>query len=280
MERRPSWLWPNVLSLDAPLVAVVWMWMFAKSWRVIWYPHTIYLLVAGVVWGIYVMDRLIDSRVREPEVGGGTPRHRFHGKHSRAFGVVLAVVAVVCLVLLGSLPPSLWLHGSFVLLFVVGYFMLAFLQDGGGGAYLKNALAGLAFAYGVTVGIHFYRPASNLFWLLISPEVLAFAVLCMLNITAIDFWEMARRASSPDEKGADELLLTLLLIVLAAFALLMAVQANEYTKPFYYAVMISAAALQVINRVRSRFSLDSLRVLADVAMLLPLPLFIVQTPPY
>ena len=37
--------------------------------------------------------------------------------------------------------------------------------------------------------------------------------------------------------------------------------------------MVSAAALQVINRMRSRFSLDALRVLADVAMLLPLPLF-------
>ncbi|MFP6855933.1 MAG: hypothetical protein VCA73_01570, partial [Roseibacillus sp.] len=44
-------------------------------------------------------------------------------------------------------------------------------------------------------------------------------------------------------------------------------------KAFFIAIMVSAAALQVINRMRSRFSLDALRVLADVAMLLPLPLF-------
>lgn len=280
MDRRPSWLWPNLLSLDAPLVAVVWMWMFVKTWGVIWYPHTIYLLVAGVVWGIYVTDRLLDSRVRDPKAEGATPRHQFHAAHARILGGAVAVVAVGCLVLLGSLPPSLWGHGSFVLLFVVGYFLMVFLQEDRGISYLKNILAGLAFAYGVTVGIHFYRPASNLFWLLFSPEVLSFAVLCMLNITAIDFWEMARRARNADEQRAYEVLLTLLLVLLAAFALLMAVRADEYTKPFFYSVMISAAALQVINRMRSRFSLDALRVLADVAMLLPLPLFMAYTPAY
>ena len=280
MERRPTWLWPNLLSLDAPLVAVAWMWMFAKAWRVIWYPNTLYLLLAGVVWGIYVTDRLMDSRVRQPEAAGGTPRHRFHGAHGRFFGVAVAMVSVGCLVLLGSLPPSLWLHGSFVLLFVMGYFLLVFLQDGGGVSYLKNIMAGLAFAYGTTVGLHFYRPSSNLFGLLISPEVLVYAVLCMLNITAIDYWEMAGRSRDRDEKGSYELMLTLLLIVLAAFALLLAVRADEYTKPFYYAVMIAAAALQVVNRMRSRFSPNALRVLADVAMVLPLPLFAIQTPPH
>lgn len=31
-ERAPWWLWPNLLSLDAPVVAVAWAWMFSKAW--------------------------------------------------------------------------------------------------------------------------------------------------------------------------------------------------------------------------------------------------------
>ena len=40
--------------------------------------------------------------------------------------------------------------------------------------------------------------------------------------------------------------------------------------------MISAGDLQLLNRYRSCFSLDALRVLADVAMLLPLPVYFVM----
>jgi hypothetical protein len=47
------------------------------------------------------------------------------------------------------------------------------------------------------------------------------------------------------------------------------------TRPFFYAVLISAALLQVINRNRDRFSMDALRTMADLAMIVPLPLFLV-----
>ena len=77
MERRPLWLWPNLLSLDAPLVAVAWLGMFAKTWQVVWFPKTIYLLVAGVVWIIYVVDRLLDARIHPEDLVSDKPRHRF-----------------------------------------------------------------------------------------------------------------------------------------------------------------------------------------------------------
>jgi hypothetical protein len=44
-------------------------------------------------------------------------------------------------------------------------------------------------------------------------------------------------------------------------------------KAFFYAIMVGAGLHWGINQLRNRFSLDTLRVLADVAMLLPLPLF-------
>ena len=44
-------------------------------------------------------------------------------------------------------------------------------------------------------------------------------------------------------------------------------------RPFYYAVLIATALLFVLNRQRARFSMDALRVLADVALIAPFPVF-------
>lgn len=274
MERRPIWLWPNLLSLDAPLVAMAWLWMFAKTWHVVWFPKTIYLLVAAAVWIIYVVDRLLDARIHPNADVSDRPRHRFHCRHRKKFGIVVGVVALGCVGILLNLPPDLWWHGSFVLLFVAAYFMMVFLQGSEGISYFKNVLAGLAFAYGTVVGMHFYRPSSNLFWLIFSPEVLVFGVLCIANITAIDFWEQAGKSRNEDEKTAYEVVLSLLLIIVAGFALLLAMKAERYTQPFYYAVMVGAALLHVVNRARTLFSVDTMRVLADLAMLLPFPVFV------
>ena len=107
-------------------------------------------------------------------------------------------------------------------------------------------------------------------------EVWVFGLLCMMNISAIDLWE--RSAASQDEAAAyhHEQTLTLGLIVLAGGSLVFAVMyADEYSKPFFYAVMVAAAVLQGINHYRARFSMNSLRVLADAALLVPVPIFLV-----
>ena len=57
-----------------------------------------------------------------------------------------------------------------VLVFVVGYFVLVFLQTDAEISVAKNIVAGMAFAYGTAVGVHFWRPDSNLFWFLMSSE--------------------------------------------------------------------------------------------------------------
>jgi len=63
------------------------------------------------------------------------------------------------------------------------------------------------------------------------------------------------------------------LLILAAFALyLAAFKLSDYELPLCYVVMIAAALLQLINKSRSRFYLDAQRVLADLAMIIPLSL--------
>ncbi len=107
-------------------------------------------------------------------------------------------------------------------------------------------------------------------------EVWVFGLLCMMNITAIDLWEKADVSGDEAYVLRQEQTLTLGLIVLAGGALVFAAMyADQYSKPFFYAVMVAAASLQIINHYRDRFSAQSLRVLADAALLVPVPIFLV-----
>lgn len=279
MERRPLWLWPNLLSLDAPLVAVVWVWMFAKTWRVVWYPDSLYLLVGLSVWIIYVVDRLLDSGVVKSSPRSESPRHQFHQRHSKVLWVCVILAAIACLVILATLPTGLWSHGAMILVFVVGYFVLVFLQTDAEISVAKNIVAGMAFAYGTSVGVHFWRPDSNLFWFLFAPEALAFGVLCILNITAIDVWASpARQKRGGDPEDAREVLLSLLPLLLFIFSVMYSSKADEYSKPFFLAVGVSAAMLYLVDRLGGLMSKNLQRVLADVVMVVSVVIYFFNYP--
>ena len=77
MHSRP-WLWPNLLSLDAPIVALLWQLLFIRCFHgslgVL--PA---VLLAIAVWLIYVADRMLDAWRGLTK----QPRHEFY----RRFGV-------------------------------------------------------------------------------------------------------------------------------------------------------------------------------------------------
>ena len=61
MGRTPWWLWPNLLSLDAPILAVLWQDFLSHRYAVpLRLPGRLALFLT--VWAIYVADRLLDSR--------------------------------------------------------------------------------------------------------------------------------------------------------------------------------------------------------------------------
>ena len=286
-QRKPLWLIPNLLSLDAPLVAVAWLYMFAKTWRVDYLPWAAYFSLGLVVWVIYVADRLLDATLD----GGFTrkleARHEFHHKHQRAFrrmAVAAAVVAVFLVVtrlpfaiygiVLG--PGGYFGYAIIGALMVGGFFILSVFSDKGPDEipHEKNILAGISFAYG-TAMIAFAYTSFDFWDFLSSRQLICFAVLCILNISAIDFWEHANRSPDPEIKATDELALTLPLILLGGAALVFAAQDHELTtRPFFYAILTGAALLHILNRNRARFSMDALRVLADVALLVPFVVFL------
>lgn len=313
-KRPPAWLLPNLMSLDAPLVALVWMWMLARVMRVQYIETSSYLVLAGGVWCVYVLDRIRDVRSGKHLLTDEMPwRHQFHWRCRRGLlAAVLLVVGVCSYHALFVLGREMLVLGITALFLVFCYWLISRI-DRGEVAYGKNMLAGLTFAFGVAGpiivlsqplpivlddvlvpfqqvfdaggGVGYIASSLEAFKILVvmvlatlqvvlmSVHVLLFALLFVMNINAIDLWEYSRASDDPVVKQESELSLSIGLITLVAGSVFAAAYVvDEYSQPLCYAVMISAGLLQVINKNRSRFSIDALRVLADLALLVPVPL--------
>lgn len=254
--------------------------MFAKTWRVDYHPWEAYVSLGLAVWVIYVADRLLDASIHGDAVGKLEPRHEFHQKHRRAFIAGICVASIYTLYLVIRYMQSPIYHYLLIgCVLVAGFFGLSLLsaQEADEVPHTKNILAGTTFAFGTAMMAHHYLPAFGIYEMLTSREFICFTILCILNISAIDLWEHAHRSPDVEEKASDELALTLPLVVLAAAALIFALRdTGMATRPFFYSILTGAALLQILNRCRSRFSMDALRVLADVAIFLPFFVFIVS----
>ncbi|MEO1857979.1 MAG: hypothetical protein ABGY95_11535 [Rubritalea sp.] len=306
-KRPPAWLIPNLLSLDAPIVALVWMWMLADALRVQYVESSSYLLLGAAVWCVYVVDRIRDvSRGVHPIEGEMPWRHRFHWKNR-----LVLILFVVGIVSYSSFFALFYMSRVLLTVGVVGGVLVACywfvsLFDKADVAYGKNMVAGLTFAYGVTApivvaseplpivlsevfqGVDGAPFVGNLLssiprffamvfltvnTVLLSVLVLLFGLLCVMNINAIDLWERSRRSRDPEVKQESEIALSMglfILVVGAVFAVAFIV--DDHSAPLCYAVMASAGLLHVINRSRARFSIAALRVLADLALVVPVPL--------
>jgi len=274
---KPYWLYPNLLSLDAPLVAVAWLQIFAKTWRLGYLPWESSAILALGVWVIYVGDRVLDASMLSGMPGRLKPRHQFHRHHQRALGIGMGLAVLATLVLvLTKMPMTIYKHLLPGGVLVAGFFGMSMLssQEPREVPITKNVLAGVTFAFGTAMMAHIYRWEYAIFEMLMSREFKCFAVLCILNISAIDVWEHASRAADPEIRAADELTLTVFLTLLGAVALIYALLDDQRTsRPFYYAVLTGAALMYILNRTRARFSMDGLRVLADLALLVPVLVF-------
>ena len=283
-RRTPLWLWPNLLSLDAPAVAMAWLFMFQKIWLQI-LPWGYYAALGLAVWGIYILDRIIDVKMLAPGDPRLGPRHDFHQRHLRVMSTVAVLALLGSAFIAGghiSFGPMVDYGKPVIFLVVVFFSLTIFSKQDREIPHLRNLFAGLAFSYGTSMGAHMWSWKPGIFDvvhqpfnLALSPEMLAFAILCTLNISAIHFWEHSRFSGDVEQAAANDLSLTIPLTVLAAGSIGLAVLDEESrSRPFYYAVLISSALLYVLNRIRANYSVDALRVMADAAMLVPLPVFI------
>src|SRR5580658_6918484 len=100
--RPPVWLWFNLLSLDAPVIALVWQDFLSRCYPTALNP--IGRCVLGLtVWAIYLADRLLD--VRHPATVMEPVRHRFYRRHRDFVRTLLA--AILCV---DTVVTFLWLR--------------------------------------------------------------------------------------------------------------------------------------------------------------------------
>ena len=172
MSRTPVWLLPHRLSLDAPVVALVWQDFVARC-----YPSPLRIpgrCVLGLtVWAIYLADRLLDAK-------RGDDAESFYRKHWGAMASLLALVLGCDLV-----TAVLWLRpvvfrNGLALAFAVGAYLCLFSYVRLGMLTWKRVAAAALFSSGVFLVASTSWTADRL----LLPWT-GFALLCLCNLRTI-----------------------------------------------------------------------------------------------
>lgn len=276
-----TWLLPHHLGLDAPVLALAWLHVFARNWRVDYHPWQAYAALALVVWAVRVFVRLLDDSMAGPVnqaarhagTAGLMLRHRGWFK-----GLAWLAVIAAALLVGAELPVDILRYLVFAGILLAGFLAATLFPPRGAEEvpYTRNVLAGLAMAYGTAMLAHVYQSSSGPIEMPMSREFLCFSLLCILGMFAIDLWEHSAAARDDESRVADELSLALPLLLLGGGALFFAWQDTSTTsRPFFYAILTAAALLHVLNRTRARFEAALMPALAGLVLLLPVLVFLV-----
>lgn len=249
MQSRP-WLWPNLLSLDAPIVALLWQILFVRCFH-----GSLGILPAALlavaVWLIYVADRTLDAWRGLVE----HPRHEFYRKYWRTvLPIWIAALGAAAWMAWSKLPGPLLAQGA-VVASGTGLYLA--------GVHLKPGLLRRAGFKESAVAVLFGLGASLAAWPRVETTsdalaILLFSVLCWMNCSAIEDWERGR-AMRPS------------VIAAAGLVALIAAGILRGHRPILgCAETAGALGLVALDRMRGHYSSDALRVLADVVLLTPI----------
>ncbi|MDE3168481.1 MAG: hypothetical protein KGN36_21945 [Acidobacteriota bacterium] len=256
----PPWLWPNLLSLDAPLIAVLWQDLLARRFAVPLSPSGRIALFL-TVWAIYIADRLLDAR--RPATTDEPARHRFYRRHRRfAAWLLAALLAATAAITALWLRPAVLRNGLVPLAAVAVYLAAVHL---GRLRVAKEFVVAFVFTTGTFLVAWTNDPASPL--TLLVPAA-AFFVLCLANLAAIEKWEWEelRRGAEPAH-AVTRALVRALRAWLGVFVLATLFHARD---PWYLAIGLAAAAIAALVYAGRRIALETRRVLVDAALLTPL----------
>jgi hypothetical protein len=257
--------WWHLLSLDAPTVAALWAWFFARSMHL----HMSLLpamLLALATWLLYVADRLLDGlRPTEPL----RERHRFHARHRAAFisAALLLLVLLACSLTrmrTQALRDDTWIAAfTFLYLCVVHFKTRSKLH------LPKELAVAVIFAAATAV------PAWSRLEVRkeqLAPAVVFFAVLCWINCVGIEKWETGGTIHATTRWAA--LHLRAIVTMMALFAIAAALLApSRGLMAVYLAAFCSSGLFLLLDARSTRLSPLQLRIAADAALLTPLALF-------
>jgi len=279
-------LW-HLTSLDAPTVAVVWALAFAWVAGValpMWVP----LLLALVVWVVYIGDRLLDARadLHTPQIHSLRERHYFHYRHRRVLVPLAVAASCAAVVIVFFLMPAATRERNSVLAVAAGaYFsgvhssrkLQKLLPPKLASLDSKEFVVGLLFASGCALPA-LSRAASGSrspHWQLWSAAFFL-AALAWLNCYAIERWEAAGQPTRNSRVLPAASLLGLAGLLLTAAVL--------YSNQPRAAALIAAGAgsamlLAQLDRSQRCLTSLALRTCADLVLLSPVLLIPFATLP-
>ncbi len=261
-----------MLSLDAPAVAVLWQLLFARSFHAP-VSASITLLLALVVWLIYVADRVLDT-LKVPAQGAEPTRHLFYRRYLWAFLLPFtAVFLLAAWISLTRLDQRTFRYGTGVLLAVGVYFLAVHLLSPGREWLPKEMLVGVLFALGTCFPVLENTNLAALAWL---APYLVFTALCWMNCAAIEYEEWKRlrhRQSGPPHPWTLWMGRRFLWLTFAVALLVAGLIASGFGRPhreLLAAELLSALAFALIRYKNKSLSTDQFRVLVDLALFTPI----------
>jgi|GEM_PF-213285 hypothetical protein len=263
-------LWLTVLSLDAPAVAVLWQLLFARTFHV-QIAAGVTVLLALVVWLIYVADRALDT-LKAPAGDAEAARHIFYRRHLWAFAAPFcAGLALAAWMALTQLDAWTFRYGLILLLAVGVYFFAVHRLLRGQNWLPKEMMVGVLFALGTCFPVWQRMPQR----LPLLAPYLIFTGLCWMNCAAIEFEEWKRlrhrKSGAPHPwtvwMGRRFSLLCFIIGVSALGSLVFAAAHSAWQLPA--SELLSAFAFALIWRQGESLSIDRFRVLMDVALFTP-----------
>jgi hypothetical protein len=239
-----------------------------------WVP----LLLALVVWVVYIGDRLLDVRadLHTPQVRSLRERHYFHYRHRKVLVPLTVAAACAAAVIVFSLMPVAARERNSVLAVAAGaYFsgvhsrrkLRKFLHPKLASLNSKEFVVGLLFASACALPA-LSRAASgprSPLWPLWS-AALFFAALAWLNCYAIERWEAARQSTRNSR-----VLPTASMLGLAGLLLTAAVLYSNQPRAaaLIAAGAVSALLLAQLDRSQRCLTSLALRTWADLVLLSP-----------
>ena len=260
----------HLLSLDAPSVAALWSWSFARVAHVALPPFAPLLLAVGT-WLVYVADRLLDGMSRHHQL---RERHYFYVRHRRLFLLAGTFVCpVFTWIVFTRMAPDVRREDSAIFALAMLYFLLVHMRGRQVETWLPKELAvGALFAAATAVPAWARITGYNF---LLASSVILFAILCWLNCVAIENWE--RRDSDAVEVphrttlwAGRHLQLLAMATALIAATLAFAVPVSRALFALYLASASSALLFFWLARSERRLTTTQLRIAADAALLTPL----------
>jgi len=242
------WQWPNLLALDAAIIAMAWQWTFARQSELS--PGA--TIVLGLsVWLTYTADRLLDVAQR-PSRDLLSKRHQFAKKHDSTLWTFWCLVLLANLLIsFTSLAPGQLKNGFILLAGCLAYLFLS--QVFSSRFFPKEILVATIFTAGTQIFLS--APIELL-------DTLAFALLCLANCLIIAYKE-----SHIDARLRVRSITSILPSQTPFYLLLMATDC-ALAGAFALALLPTACLLALLQLRAKHIPPEPFRVLCDASVLI------------